>query len=355
MLGFVLALATGAAAESAGAVVAAMRGGVVGKGQVPSATVLADDDKHNDDKETTAPPPEEDEGPATTTPPSPEPESAQSILHHIAKEVKTQLDSNEHQWIPAGLAFVIGVVMLIEGDEVFRWLLVGAAFLLCCVLAESEISTVWQVGRHDAITRIVGIEAGLVGGYIALQGIDGVVVAVGAVFGAALGMGLQQQLSALNPDFKDNKGLVVAFYSLFIIAGTYLFKRKKHVRIIAAASALGGSLLVSSAISWAVTASALKFQWTASALPDATPKAGTWLDFVVFLVSRDGHDVGIFAGSKYNPSIMDHTWRTDRIVGVAFAVILFIVGFKVQINKLKSKVVEAREQDSLTEALLASA
>jgi len=298
-----------------------------------------------------------DDGVDYTTTPAPADDSEMTILHHIASQIQEQVDSGKHQFVPAGAALAFGLLMLFNGKGMFHLLLLAAAFVLFFVFAMSEVSAALGVGRHSLISHVVGLEAGLLGAFVAKRGIDGVVAAVGMAVGALLAMLSREELIHLGmSSLEDNRGLIVAMYSVFVLVFAWVFAASKHLRAVALFSSIAGGLLVSSAVSWAVTVIAIRSNWIASALPAATPKAGTWLDFFLLLVHPDANDVGVFAHSRYNAMVHGAIWRTDRVVGLVLAAILFIVGFRVQSRILRSSLAaDARECDVLREALLSEA
>jgi len=286
----------------------------------------------------------------------PPPPSAGSIVRHLQQLVTEQLRDPEHQWVNALVAFLFGVVMVLDGESVFKWLVVAAAFVFAGVVTMSDLRAAWAMRDHFLLSHIVGLEVGLVGGYAAWLGFEGLVVIIGGLAGGAVAYYLQDILIWKHIDaFATNGKVIIIFYALFAFAGIVLFRRKRHAKLLAVASSLVGGGLAASAVAWGITFWAVK----ANAFKALTPESGVWLDFFDLIWNPASKDVGLLAGSKYNIELRGATWRTDRMGTVALAVAFFAVGVVVQLNALKKRATagaaKAREISPLGEALLSHA
>lgn len=292
------------------------------------------------------------------TTPGPPPTTG-SIAGHLKDIVEHQLRSSHHQWINASIALVFGLVMVFDGQMVFKWILVAAAFLVACVVAMSDLNAEWASEDGHLLRHIAGLEVGLVAAYAAWRGFEGLVIIVGALLGAAVGYFLQGYFVSMHMGvFATSGPAIMSLYSVCIIAGVLAFRFKRHAKALAILSSLVGSALVASAIAWSITFAAIK----KNLFDDLTPKGGAWLDFFNLLWNPKTEDVGLLAGSPYNLELRGTEWRTDRIGEVALASLFFVAGVAVQFSRLKAsttapaqdKKLRAREP-SLREALLSEA
>uniref|UniRef100_A0A7S2IVY1 DUF4203 domain-containing protein n=1 Tax=Zooxanthella nutricula TaxID=1333877 RepID=A0A7S2IVY1_9DINO len=283
-----------------------------------------------DEEDKTTQPPEE------TTTPAPV-QSAEGILHKMCMGVAKQLRGG-HQWVNALVAFIFGIVMVFDGEYVFRWLIIGAVFLLCCVVAMSDVSAAWGLDSHSYVRSFVGLEVGALGAYLALLGMEGMQAAVGALLGGVVAYQAQQHLIAWGAVYFDtHKSLVLLLYTVIVLLSVFLFKRKMHLRALAIVSAAAGGVLVASAMAWALTDMALR-GWLDPVLdadPSAVPKDGPWLDFFLLLVSPSSPDVGVFSGQSWG--VFGQVWRIDRALGLCFAFVLFLAGAATQLRMLRRR------------------
>jgi len=275
--------------------------------------------------------------PETTTP-MPMPKSPPAILESIAHAIYFELTNTPYQCANALLAFVFGLVLVVDGEFSFRWLLVCATFLVVAIMAMNHVTAVWGISYSSTIRQVVGLEAGLVGGYAALRGIDGVQIVVGAILGAALAHQTLAFLAAHGfHSLITSRWCMVVYFSVFVLGFVFLFSKKLHMRSLAMISSAIGGALCSSAIAFFCTELAVKgYMPFLQHLPTVQPVGGTWIQFLRFLWScQHIDDVGIFAGSKYNLEFKEQTWRTDRLADCTLWLIFFLVGTRVQLRRLK--------------------
>jgi len=270
----------------------------------------------------------------TTLPPGVSAETPRSIIAHIIAMVNEQLHSEKHQWVNPLLAFVFGGIMVIDGEEVFKWLLVGAVFLLVSVVAMGDLGLIWPQGDFPLVRRVVGVEAGLLGAFAAIKGIQGVTVLVGAIIGASVAFSVQHKLThfAGNVHLFQETWWVVSLYTIIIVLSVMFFLRKKHSKALAMLSAAAGGALVVSAVAWVVTEVVVKAHIGNNTL---TPERGAWIDFLRLLCVSGADDEGIYANSKFNFDIHGIHFYLDRVLGCIFWFALFAVGTMTQLKNLK--------------------
>mmetsp|Transcript_66720 Transcript_66720/g.131255 ORF Transcript_66720/g.131255 Transcript_66720/m.131255 type:complete len:352 (-) Transcript_66720:178-1233(-) len=298
-----------------------------------------DDEKDKDDKDAKADEDdkedendESDDEEAGFTPPS-----ADSILKHIRSVFEEQI--RQHSGASGLIALLVGLIMLFDGEDVFKWLVVGAAFVASCVLAVSDLKAEWAAEDHFLLDHLVGILVGVAGAYAAWLGFNGLVVLVGAGVGGVAAFGAQKLLILMHLEVFRTKGVaIVILYSVFVAFGVLLFRTKKHAKGLAIVSALAGGALVAAVVAWGLTHMVrhghLSFLY--SQFEGISPQGGSWLDFFNFIWDDNSDDFGVFAGSKYNLEIRGSTWRTDRIGTVALALAFATVGARLQLQIIKA-------------------
>jgi len=276
------------------------------------------------------------------------------ILKHMEQQVGEVMRGGSRQWIVALIAFALGAVLVYDGEMSFRAAIVCAVFLFAGVIGESDIAQVWPSATGTALGRVVGLEAGLLGVTLACAGIDGVVLAFGAILGGLVASKARVWFVAMGCDkFESDVAAVVALYTAVVGLFIFCFRMKKHVRLVVLISAAVGATLVASSLAWWVAHLVLggHLHFVRSAFPDVAPVGGDWIDFLLVLWSADAQDVGVFADSRYNLKVGGAAYRTDRVVGVSLAAVIFFVSSRAQFRFLRE--VGARElRSGLQRALL---
>jgi len=220
----------------------------------------------------------------------------------------------------------------------FRAAIIFAIFIFAGVIGESDLAQVWPEANGTALGRIVGLEAGVLGVTLAWAGIDGVVLAFGAILGALVASKARVWLVAVGcAKLDDSVWAVVALYTAVVGLFICCFRMKKHVRLVVLLSASLGATLVASSLAWWVAHLVLggHLHFIKSAFPRVAPTDGDWIDFLLLLWSSDAQDVGVFAGSPYDLKLNDSTYRMDRIIGVALALVIFVLSSRAQFRFLR--------------------
>eukprot|EP00931_Biecheleriopsis_adriatica_P081503 TRINITY_DN54829_c0_g1_i1.p1 TRINITY_DN54829_c0_g1~~TRINITY_DN54829_c0_g1_i1.p1 ORF type:complete len:364 (+),score=80.37 TRINITY_DN54829_c0_g1_i1:71-1093(+) len=265
--------------------------------------------------------------------PAPLPKTAPAILEMVAQAVLDELKNSPYQGLNALAAFATGIVLIVDGDFSFRWVVVCAVFLVTAVMAMNQVTALWGLSRGDALRNFVGLEAGAIGGFAALRGFHGVEVWVGALLGAGLAHVCQALLASHGLHLlSEHRWCLVIFYSMFVLSFIVMFSRKKHLKSLAVISAGLGGAFCASAIAFAVTEIGVRgyMNFLQHPFPGLSPKGGTWVEFLCFLFWSKAPDVGLFAGSKYNSRV-----STDRVADVTLWLIFWIVGASYQLRKLR--------------------
>lgn len=320
------------ASSSASAV--ALSAVVVARVAGPSPLALdADDGGANDDDD--AGDAETGSGPAVL--------SVEGVLQALKGALLSQLHVPEYQWVNALVAFILGAVLVLDGDRAFRWIMLVAVFFLVQLLARYEVEQAWKLEPLSAKSRFVGVVAGLSGVLAAFRGMEGMLLSVAALFGTLVAyMGQSFFVSQGYDCWSSNQWLLVVWYSVLIQTCVILWGIKKHKGILGVVTPFLGAPLVVSAMSWLLTVMALQENW----LGGVSPEKGAWVDFLVLLVSSTSDDKGLFAHSPYNFAMTGQVYRTDRILGCVFWALIFAVGVIVQLRSVKKARAESRKRKS---------
>eukprot|EP00933_Yihiella_yeosuensis_P036219 TRINITY_DN29961_c0_g1_i1.p1 TRINITY_DN29961_c0_g1~~TRINITY_DN29961_c0_g1_i1.p1 ORF type:complete len:342 (-),score=75.08 TRINITY_DN29961_c0_g1_i1:56-1081(-) len=316
---------------------------------------MAEESKKPETATTTAAP-ETTEAPSLEVGTStPMPSSASGILDSIGEIIFKQLHSSRYQWVVALVAAIFGLVMVFDGDFFFKWLIVCAVFLVTGIMAMDQVSKSWDLDDDSAIRNIVGLEAGAIGGYAALRGIEGMQL----LFGAMVGCTLAQQTAALLllhgvQVLETHKIILFLYTSAFVVGFVLLFRKKAYQRFLAILMPGLGGALVASSVAWAFTTLAVngKLNFLNNMFKDLSPNGGTWVQFFSFIWMDNSEDFGIFANSPHNLHFKGSVYRTDRIADCTLWFVVFLIGAVIQLKRHKESIVAAREQGSLTESLL---
>jgi len=282
--------------------------------------------------ETTLPP---DDDPVTT-PPVGEVVPTASILLNLEQALTAQLRIAHHQWLNALVAFLFGMAAVIDGEFVFKWLIIGGVFIVATLIAHNETAAFWSLGEKSWLRRFTGVEVGVIVAYNAMRGFEGLMIVLAALFGMFVSFGIQTTLVTQGVDaFKTVPWLVVSMYSLITLFFAVAVVKKKHVRALGILSSLLGGALVSSAVFWFATY-AIEHGWVR--IQGMTASPGAWVDFFTLLTGKHDRDVGVLAGSQGMNKFSSSGWPGDRICGCALWFALSAVGTLVQFRRAQQKV-----------------
>jgi len=301
-----------------------------------------------------------------------------SLTEALWASLRRVLDDPKYQEPCVAVGLVFGLVMVANGEFVFRWCVVVAMGLLGAILSLNEFSTFEPNIRHA-----IAIEVGLVCAYAAWKGIDGVMLVAFGLMGTFAAFKLEDFFALLEQSIGPNPWHIVIWYSLFTLLGMLIITRRKHVQVLALISPLLGAPLVSASLSWMLTTAVVYWQTQAiesreqvlkkqeeqpyqtfttsppTLMTRLQPEQGTWINFLLLLLDSNQKDVGIFAHTQFQSPLlfwMHGRWCCDRVIGIFFALIIFLVGFSMQRRAFHKKQVSAREssvnEPGLNEALL---
>jgi len=279
-----------------------------------------------------------------------------SVWKHLVQSVETTLSQPKFQTADAACAGVFGLLMLLNGEIVFKWTMVVATGILVMLVAMSELSS---LGMHQHLRGLVALEVFLAATYTASKGLDGIMLGVGGLFGLFLAAKAEPILNlVVSGHFAEHQHqLTAAWYSLFVLGCMSAVVRRGYARFLAIIASILGGALVSSAAAWiAMTASAHgKMNFMTQLVPDLKPGVeAPWFKFFALLVSSDAEDVGLFARTPSDT--FQGFWNLDRVLGLSLWFLLFILGTVKQFNALAkqkaAKKIEALETTTLSKPLL---
>jgi len=275
-----------------------------------------------------------------------------SLTETIFLSLKKVLDNPQYQWADVAVAIIFGLILVLDGEFVFRWLVVAAVGLLGALLALSEVSTDLGIAYQGTLRHLVAFEVGLGCAFAAWKGIDGVMLTAFAMIGAFVAFKTKDIVLLIENYAGSNPWFVVVWYSFWTLLGMGIMHRRKHIGVLTIVAPLFGAALISASISWMLTTAALKghLDFLKIALvPQLQPaEKGTWIEFLLFLVDPSNKDVGVFAHTSFatHPSMswMHGKWCFDRVLGLVFGFIIFLIGFSIQRRAVKLQQIEARKQ-----------
>jgi len=293
--------------------------------------------------------------PMTTTP---MPKSVPAILDSVAGAIYSELKNTPYQGVNALLAMLFGLVLCFDGEFSFKWLTVAAVYMVVSIMAMNQVSAAWGLSHTDPLRHVIGLEAGLVGGYAALRGIDGMQIVVGAFLGVFAASKTMAWLTAHGLHFLNQKYCTCFYFSFFVVGAVLLMGKKGHVKLLALISALFGGAFCASSIAFGFTRIAVLgyMPFLQRPFPGITPNGGTWVEFMNLLWSSKAGDVGIFAGSRFNPThkILGEAWDTDRTADCVLWFVFFVSGCIVQLRRLKKSQSSASAPAEMTKPLLST-
>merc|ERR1712045_866874 len=120
---------------------------------------------------------------------------------------------------------------------------------------------------------------------------------------------------------------------------------KKHTSVLIFVSPLMGGALVSSAMSWMFTVAGLNsaMDWLSKMIPQMQePAGGPWIKFLLLLVVPESPDVGLFGNTPFET--FTGKWNLDRVCGLAFWFVLFIIGGAVQYSRFQKRRIQKKAE-----------
>lgn len=280
---------------------------------------------------------------AHTTEPPPEVHSTNSILHIIQEAILRQLRDHSSQQVNALIALAFGLALVLDGEFVFKWILVAGAFITATIISHNESAAYWDLPEENPLRRFTGIEVGLVCAYVTYRGIEAAQLIVATLFGLYLAHNSQKFMVAHGAAaLHDAPVLVVAWYSFFIFACLLAVGTKKYLKALGALSSLFGGPLIASALCYFLAHAA-----NTGAIKTAAPVvAAPWINFLLLLLNlNDQPDVGIFANYEGVLNNFAETgWPFDRIFGCMLWFVCFAFGtvFQAKRKAARTEKVAAR-------------
>merc|ERR1719330_826874 len=265
-------------------------------------------------------------------------ESVESVWKSLVKSLEHSLDEPKLQFAVASCAFVFGILLVIDGEFIFKWIVIAATGILAMLLALSEVSASLGEEYQHNIRTAVGVEVFLVASYTAWKGLDGVMLVVGAMFGFFVAHSAQPlvMLVADEEPTRIHHGIVAAWYSIFVLGCMMAVHAKKYAKFLATVAPLIGGALVASAMAWMAMTASLhgKMDWLVKLVPQLQPgEKAPWYKYLLLLIDTDSKDVGIFANTSFEN--FSGKWNLDRVLGASVWFVLFILGTIYQYNALE--------------------
>jgi len=267
-----------------------------------------------------------------------------SVLQAVKETVLRQLRdaSQSGQEINAWIALAVGVALMLDGEAVLKWVVVGGVFVFATLLAQNESAAFWGVGPDSRVQKLTGIEAGLICAYIAFHCVQSVILGFGAWFGFFVASFSKKFLVQHGVEAFDTvPWFAFAWYSIFALGFWLLVATKKHVKVLGVVTAFFSGPLVSSSICFFLTESAMK-----GSFASARPVMGAWVDFFQLLIgTSDGEDVGLWANVTQGDLNGDASsgWPFDRLFGCLLWAACFVLGAFVQVKLKQARAAKARE------------
>eukprot|EP00438_Fugacium_kawagutii_P015555 Skav229981 [mRNA] locus=scaffold1837:5892:7160:+ [translate_table: standard] len=262
-----------------------------------------------------------------------------AVLEEIVKVIRSELENKKYQPVVAALAFVFGCVLVFDGELCLHLLIASTVFVVVGSIAMNQVSSSWNSHEDSFLRYIVGLEAGCVGAFAALKGMDGMRVSVGAALGILAALKLEEFLDERGVHvISSHRWIEVVYFSVIGIGSALLLYKNKHLKLLAVLSAGLGAAFCSSAIAFTFTTLAARgyLPFLNKACPDLTPKTGTWVEFFEMLWSPKTSSVlGIFADSKYNPKIEGKDFSLDKMADYCLWLGFWLVGSVVQLRRLR--------------------
>jgi len=271
-------------------------------------------------------------------------EAQPSVLHTVKETVLRQLRdaSQGGQEINAWIALAVGVALMLDGEAVLKWVVLGGVFVFATLIAHNESSAFWGLGHNSQVQKLTGIEAGLVCAYVAFHCVESVILVFGAWFGFFMARASEKFLVGHGVEaFETVPWLSFVWYSIFALGCWLLVATKRHVKALGVATAFFGGPLVSSSICFFLTESAMK-----GSFASARPIMGAWVDFFQLLIGDgDGNDVGLWANVTQGAlsGDADAAWPFDRIFGCLLWAACFVLGAFVQVKLKAARAAKAKE------------
>jgi hypothetical protein len=282
-------------------------------------------------------------------------------------EMWIRLETTKYQWANALLALVYGLVMVFDGEEAFKYLVLGVLFWLASVLAISEIASTGVLGEpaHEGWAKIVlGWEIGLLAVFASTERGDkasgerffvlsrGLLVVIASVLGFATSHYIQGLLEHFGP---LNKWVTLTIYTIVVLGFVVLAVKEIYKKVLVVVCPFFGGSLVVSSCSYLLTYLVVhhKLDWTGRLVEHVDPSStNSWIQFLAMLWSRDAGDHGLFTNVHFQ--VLGRTWELDRVLGYLWWTAFFIAGTIVQYKRHKKLAAARQLKDDKAEPLLAA-
>lgn len=266
-----------------------------------------------------------------------------SILQAMWESIERQLDKGI-QWVNGLVATIFALVMIFDGEFVFKYVVVAAISIFCYLFARVELDGALDLGNTKdlVLSHIVAAEVAIASAIVAYKGYAGIQILLGLIVGGVIFFYLQDTMKA-NDALKGmiaSHIVAVILGNLCVLLGLAMFLGRMHKRVLAIVSSIcGGGLLAASGGFFLEffcvynTGTRNYLVKSGFELPTVCP---TWESFMKALISRRGKEVGLLV-SKYNMKVGGSEIYLDRWIGYTFWFIFTIIGYCIQVRKEKRK------------------
>lgn len=263
--------------------------------------------------------------------------SAVQALQAMWTSVKTQLENPHWQSLKALCAMILGLVMLYEGQLIFKLLVAIFMVIFFFFLTVNELSAT-EPGSSAAVRVIAGAEVGCVAGLVVWKGYDGFKYLLGAGAGAWVGHTIISFFARHGFDLVTEKSgwAVLVLLNIPILLGMWFFGDATRARLLAIASSFyGGSMVSASLLFFGLAlvesqADYIEKNFETRLSDTMVP----WISFMLMLWNWQLPPAGFF--SSVIPEGKDEpvAEQTDRVIGVVIWLFLWCLGYWFQSRRL---------------------
>jgi hypothetical protein len=263
-----------------------------------------------------------------------------SILKMMWEAMYHQLHRG-HQWAYGIIATILALVMIVDGEFVFKYIVVFMLALCAELMALENMEASFHNGTQTdmILCHVVAAECAVAAAVISYKGYKGIQILLGLCVGALMFFNLKQFLSEhhWSAGFIENTITLLVLGNLCGVLGlVMLISGRIHKKTMALLSSITGGALLAASVAFFVELLCIScfkksMQNNGFDLPDTCPP---WIDFVKTLVSTT-HHVGIFNKQKLHVASKDLS--ADRYIGITFWFVFACIGLCIQIKKEKSK------------------
>jgi len=261
-------------------------------------------------------------------------DSVADALKSFQNEVGQLLRHRDFQWAIAFVSCVFGFVALLDGRRSLKWLVVVAVGLATLGFQLRQFQPAGRDEMTATALYVAALEISLFMGYVVYQGWEGAQILIGFVLGMYL-FDVLCNFASLIPYFDSlaqQVPVMVGLLSLTVLMSMLAIHEKHGGRkVLGVLAPIVGSGLIVSGIGWLAIASCSlsdPLPIGVTVAPADVPSVIEFWNMIVFPTSSKA--VGVFgAGDKFLV-IGDAKYSLDRVTGVFFWIVFFLLGMRYQ-------------------------